>query len=437
MINRFISSKDNSRGVFQNMLVLAKGSGIGKIISVLSIPVITRIYSPVDMGVLSVFIALTTIIVPVGTMLYPMALPLPKRDEMAANLAIGSLGLLLIVSLLSLLIFYFISVPLFEILSTQTLVSYWWFFSIAIFTIGFYEIVTNWAIREKQFASLSRSKINQSVLGESSKIVLGFLGVKPFGLMLGHVLAQAGGVLALMKVFYEGLKACFERINLDKIRFMLFYYKDFPVYRLPSQFLLVFAMQAPLLFSAWLYGAEVTGQLGLSIMALTLPVALFGHTTGQAYYAQVAKLGRRQPQAILQITRSVTRKLFLMSLLPFLVLLTTGPWLFEFLLGSSWRRAGVFASILSVYLLTQFVSAPLVHAFSVFNLQKEFLKINFRRVILVVGVFLLGDYINLSPETTLIIYSIVLSIHYILVTRQVFRVIHAKTDMLPEEIQSI
>lgn len=117
--------KDDKRSVFQNMLVLAAGFGIGKIIGLISMPIVTRLYSPEDMGVLSVFVAITTLIVPLGTLLYTVALPLPKNDVLAMNLAVATIGMLLLVSFVSLVIFSFASEMLFDLFSIQILLPSW------------------------------------------------------------------------------------------------------------------------------------------------------------------------------------------------------------------------------------------------------------------------------------------------------------------------
>jgi O-antigen/teichoic acid export membrane protein len=185
----------------------------------------------------------------------------------------------------------------------------------------------------------------------------------------------------------------------------------------------VFSSQVPLIFSAKLFGAETTGQMGLALTALALPMSLFGESTGQAYYAEIAKIGRKNASEIYDLTKDITKKLFLISMLPFLVLLFGGPFLFDLVFGKPWREAGVFASILAIYLLTQFVSSPLVNALSVFEKQFMFLQINILRSLIIIGIFIFGYLMNLSVIPIITIYSISLSVFRIYVSFSVFGVI--------------
>ena len=104
-------------------------------------------------------------------------------------------------------------------------------------------------------------------------------------------------------------------------------------------------------------------------------------------------------------------------------MLFTGTWLFELVFGREWSQAGLFSSILAIYLLMQFISAPIVNALSVFEQQVEFLLINVRRTILIIVVFATAYYLNLDPSSTVVIFSVVLAIHYFGVTFTIFRVI--------------
>jgi O-antigen/teichoic acid export membrane protein len=417
------NSKSHSGSIIRNMAMLASGTAGAKVIGALSVPVITRIYLPEHMGVLAIFTSLTALLVPFGTLRYSMALPLPKHDGLAMNLAVLCGCSLLAVSLLATLLFWLSAPILLDLLSMQELLPFWWLLPLAIAGTGLYELLSNWAVRDKAFKPLARTKVWQSIIGTITKISLGFLGLKPLGLLIGQVFTQAGGVFSLFITFLTKFKANWRYISKKRLWFLFKRYGDFPKYRLPSQFLLVFSTKAPLFFFAWQFGSESTGQLGLALMVLAMPITLFGQTTGQAYYGEIAKIGRKQPEKIYKITKSITKKLFLISTPPFLALLFFGPWLFEIVFGDIWREAGFFASILALYLLTQFVSNPLVNAMTVFEKQGMFFLINLVRLVGIIFVFSISYRLILSPGYTMLVYSLSLSLYYIFTAYIVFRVI--------------
>lgn len=416
-------SNNPSHAVFRNMAVLAGGTGVAKVISGLSIPIITRIYSPEHMGVLSVFVALTAMLTPFGTLRYSVALPLPKNDGLATNLVVLCLISLCVMSTFSALILWLFARPILEVLDMKSLLPYWWLLIITVLGAGLYEILSQWAIRENAFRAVAKTNVWQSLGSSVVKIGLGLFGLKPLGLLCGHIISQAGGILSLIASFKDKYKANLQHVSKQRIMFLLKHFSVFPKFRLPSQFLLVFSTQAPLVFSAKLFGAETTGQLGLALTALALPLSLFGQTTGQAYFGEIARIGRKNPHEIYKVTKDITWKLFLVSIPPFLVLLLAGPSLFSLVFGEQWHEAGVFASILAIYLVAQFVSAPLMNVLNVFGRQKLFLSFNIVRAIFVILIFYFSLYLSLNAITTIIFYSIILTVHYLFISFFIIKII--------------
>lgn len=411
------------RGVLRNMAVLASGAGIARLAGVLSIPLITRLYLPEHMGILAVFVAVTALLVPFATLGYSLALPLPRRDAQARNLAVACLGLLGGFSLLLSAVLAVLAAPLLDWLARPELQPWWWLLPLGVFGTGLYEILSRWATRAGAFRVIARTSVWQAACGALAKILLGLAGLKPLGLLIGQILSQSGGILSLAGLFRQGFEP--RQLNRRHMRRLLLRYSDLPRYRLPSQCLLAFSVQAPLLFGAGLFGAETAGQLGLALMALALPVSLFGNTTGQAYYAEVARIGRKDPQRIRTLTRRLTGKLLLLATPPCLLLLLLGGWGFELVFGAQWRQAGDFASILALSLLAQFVSAPLVNVLTVFDRQRQFFQINLRRSLLVGAAFVTAHLLMLSAEHTLMLYTALLTLHYLWVARGVFGVLDA------------
>src|SRR5690554_1776955 len=108
-----------SGGVFRGMLTLALGSGIGRLIGIALIPVLTRIYTPDDFGVLAVYTALVAILAPLVTLRYVLALPLPRHDGMALNLLALSTLLMLALTTVVGLALLFGGAPLLSVFSME------------------------------------------------------------------------------------------------------------------------------------------------------------------------------------------------------------------------------------------------------------------------------------------------------------------------------
>lgn len=415
--------------ITRNMLKLITGDGFARIIGLITTPIITRIYLPDHMGVLSVFVALISIIAPLGTFRYSTAIPLPRNGGLALNLILLSFILLLFSSLFLVVSIGLSKDYLFSVFSINQLIPFWWLIPIAFFGTGLYELLSQWAIREKNFKLLAKTKVSQKFIGSGIKIVLGLLGFKPIGLLLGQIFTQMGGIFSLLKELNKRF-VYKSQITRARMLFVAKWYSDFPKYRVPSQVLLMFSGRAPLLYFAWRYDAETTGQIGLAFMMLSMPMTLIGASTGKAFYAEIARIGRRKTQEIIGVTKKVVKKLFLFSFIPFIIILLLGPWLFKTIFGEVWQVAGVYARILSVYLLSQFVYSPISEGvFNVFKRQSRVLLVEVSRLLITVLVFVASYIISATPNTTLVFYSLGLTVHYVIATVLVVGVLRSSQNV--------
>lgn len=412
-----------SGGVFRGMVTLALGSGIGRIIGIASIPVLTRLYSPEDFGVLAVFTALVAILAPLVTLRYALALPLPRHDGVAMNLLALSTGLMLGLTGLFALVLWLWAAPLLALVSMQVLAPWWWLIALGVLGTAAYELLTMWATRRRAYRVIAQTNVTQSAAGALVKIGLGLASLQPLGLLVGQVVAQTGGVGRLISGFWAEMRANWRHVRASRMHKAAWRHRGFPIWRVPSQFLMVFSVQAPMLFIAALYDAETTGQFGLAVMALTVPVSLLGWTMAKAFYAEAAALGPSRALEIKALLRAVLLRLGMLSALPALVLLVFGPDLFRLLFGPSWEMAGRFAQGLALYLFFQFLQTPVAHVFYLFDGQRELLWVNVQRFVLLVGLFGASHQFDWSAGHTVWAYAGVLSVHYGLSTAYAYRFI--------------
>ena len=391
--------------VFRGMATLALGSGVGRVIGIAAIPVLTRLYTPEDFGVLAVFAALVAILAPLVTLRYVLALPLPRHDGVAMNLLAVSMGLMLALSALVALVLWLGGEVLLGFVSMQVLAPWWWLIALGVLGTACYETLTLWATRRRAYKLIAQTSVTQSAAGAVVKIVLGLMSIQPLGLMVGQVVAQAGGIGRMLRGFMTEFRASLHHIRAARMRKAAWRHRGFPIWRVPSQFLMVFSMQAPLLFMAALYDPQTTGQFSLAMMALSVPINLIGQSAGKALYGEAASIFHTKPRQVAKMAREVQLRLLLIGIIPAALLFLFGESLFSFVFGSEWATAGQFAAILALALLFQFTSAPLVQLMNLFSNQSVFLLINFFRSLGLVIIFALASTVNMEAITFVMIYT--------------------------------
>ena len=76
-----------SNGEFtRNVITLVKGTTIAQAIPILISPILTRIYSPSEFGILAIYISLLSILSVISTGKYELAIMLPDDEEEAIQL---------------------------------------------------------------------------------------------------------------------------------------------------------------------------------------------------------------------------------------------------------------------------------------------------------------------------------------------------------------
>jgi O-antigen/teichoic acid export membrane protein len=70
----------------KNFLILFRGTLIAQAIPMILMPVLTRLYSPDEFGVLELFISVSTILGTIANMRYVLSIVLPDKKEDAWNI---------------------------------------------------------------------------------------------------------------------------------------------------------------------------------------------------------------------------------------------------------------------------------------------------------------------------------------------------------------
>jgi O-antigen/teichoic acid export membrane protein len=133
----------------KGILIIASGTVIAQVIGIITTPIISRLYSPADFGVLGLFTATLSILALAGGFRYELALPLPEDDKDAANLFVFFLVLLSVTSLCFLILFFLFGNVILSFFHIETLEPYVFLFIIGFFGVSLYGALTYWVTRRR------------------------------------------------------------------------------------------------------------------------------------------------------------------------------------------------------------------------------------------------------------------------------------------------
>ena len=419
------------------MMKLATGALIGKLITLAALPVITRLYGPDAFGVMGIFVAATTIIIPVVTLQFNHALPIPRRDGLAANIAV--LALLCIFTMTALLsaALGLFGAQILALLDAEPLISLAWAIPLAAMLVGISSVATMWQTRHRRYGSLTVGSAFESAIGNGLKIALGLVSPGPHGLIIGQSLQMSGRFILFLPAVTRDILAKRHRIDPGRLLQAAKSFARFPLYRTPAQFIGAMGMKAPILFIAFTFGAETAGQFALAMMAVTMPITLIGSKIGKAFYAETAHIGRKNTDDILIAMHQMVRTLLLCGIVMAACVAVAAPSLFPLIFGEDWSKAGAFTAALSMMLAGRLAFSPLMMVLSTFREELTYLIIDIQRTALTAAVFIAAWLAPLSAVEAVAAYSIAMFLHMAVSGWLIFRVVRRSCVDQPHETSAI
>ncbi|WP_213609033.1 oligosaccharide flippase family protein [Pseudoalteromonas sp.] len=413
--------KLNTSQFIRNVVVVASGAAGAQMITMLFMPLITRLYGAEAFGLLGVFTAVLAVISPVAALAYPIAIVLPKVDDDARSIAKLSLLIASVVSIITFIVIFLTKEPLITLFNLQAISSYLLLLPIALFFAATQQIMQQWLIRKKQFKVTARVAVSQSLIMNSLKAAGG--AFNPIGAILIFT-ATLGNALYTMQLWFGAQKWSIEtdRINSENssksnLKILAHKHRDFPLYRAPQQFINALSQSLPVLLLASLFGPASAGFYTLGKTALGVPSTLIGKAVGDVFYPRITEAAHNK-ENLFNLIRKATIMLAAAGIVPFGIIIIFGPELFSFVFGTEWVVAGDYARWLSVWLFFMFLNPPSNMAIPILAIQRFYLfftvfSISLRAAALVTGYYLYeSDVISLAffCTTSAIINALIITI---------------------------
>jgi len=394
-ISKILPKNQFARGVG----VLIGGTVGAQALMVFISPLLTRLYSPSDFGLLTIYMGLLSLFTVISSLRYQLAIPLPESDEEAALITLLSLFVVLCISLLSSLIVLFAGAELAKLFKMPQMTKYMWLLPIGILFGGGYQVFHYWAIRTKSFSNIANTKITQSFA--SAFIQLAAFKLGGLALLLGQAAGQGVGTTTLMRSFLS--TKLYQHWTWSGLRRVAVRYKDFPLFSTWSGFFNTAGSQLPPLLFAALFSPGIAGLYALTNRVLTLPAQLVGSAIGNVFHANAAESYREGKLKVL--FENVLDKLSMFAMPMMICLMLAAPQLFSLIFGIEWIEAGVYAQFMAIWLSMVFICSPLSVLFTILEQQKlgmvfQAFMLTVRLIVIYVG------YIYNDILLTIILFSL-------------------------------
>ncbi len=416
MLKKFIGpdSLISNRSPFvQNTLKLVLGAGIAQVITFLVSPVLTRLYTPEDLGLFTFFISIVGLFALIATLRYEIAIIFPKEDKDAINIVSLSVIIAFGLSFLLLILVILYRFLLSEQLPLNPVLSRWlYLLPVLVFFLGLGNIFQNWMIRKKEYRFISVGKIINSLGNNLTALFLGLIGIGTWGLLIGNLTGTFLFVLLLGICVYRSGQ--FRKDEFDHSSLVPFArkYKDLPTSYTLQSILETFQNYGIIYLAKIFFSSSVVGFYALSLRILQAPLWLIGSSISQVYMKEAAE--RFNKNEDLEELLIKTIKLSGLVALPMLIiLLAGGPWLFAFIFGSAWREAGIYAQILAPWMFFDFIRYCIAQSPLVVGRTRSMFHISIIGNVVMIACFCIGGWVFRDVKTGFLLLSVFMSMYSI------------------------
>ncbi|CAD2074893.1 hypothetical protein JEOAER750_01043 [Jeotgalicoccus aerolatus] len=393
--------------IFSSFLIIFTGTAFAQLLNILFSPIITRIYTPEEFGIVAIFTVFIGLF-SIATLKYEMAIPIAKSDNQALILFISSVLISIFFNLLLLLNIFLFRTQINNIFGFENFEYIVLLIPLGALLISLFNISREWAIRKNLYKEISKASVIQSASGNIAKVIFGLLGFSVMGLAVARIVTGSLGFLSLAKGEFSRLKNILRDTKLKDIFNVLYRFKDFAFYMAPNSLIVVFATQFPLLTISVLFEPETVGYYSLAHTIIMLPIAIIGDSIADVFYSESAKSIKNKPLSIIALCKRVVLKMALISFIPAIILILLGPRLFVFIFGNDWYYAGVFSQLLSIVLIAKMTFHPVNKIFELIEKQKYKFYINLIQILLLCVLFVISYSLNIEPVHYIFIYSCII-----------------------------
>ena len=365
IFQKYISPLKTSKFI-KNTFSLFSGSFVSQLIFLVFTPLITRIFSPSEMGEYAVFLSLSAIITIFSTLRFEDAILLANSKRDSQSLAIISLISSIFFIILFFLFIFFLEEKITQILNINSKILF--LICISGFVLSLRQILINLLMKNNDFSRVAINKA-QNALGINSmqyfsKSILDFSM-----LSLSKVIIDTISLIPLFFTYFSKNSIQLKDFLYFKLKKIVKIYRNFPLYNLPSSLINNISQNLPLLFISTFYSLELAGFFSLATRVLRLPVDLVSHSVRKVYYIEASNLQENKLE-MFSLYKKVTSILFVVFIPIFLIIFFAGEEIFSIILGNEWSKSGQISRILILWFLMAFINPPSIESFNILGKQK-------------------------------------------------------------------
>ncbi len=368
----------------KNVMKISTGVIIGQLISIITLPIIARLYGPEIIGIWAFLFALTRIINSFSDLGLTHTLMVQDGNEIKNTFPVintSNFLLSFIASLFIILYYYLIN-------SEMNLLYLFLIMSIFIFTNKQIQINYTWLNRTEHYGALLMNPIIHSLAYGILAIVFGLIGFISYGYFVAHLMGQV--ITLIFMIRYIPLRKFTFRIS--EFKAVIYSNSRFVKYQMPANVISSFKNEIPTIIINIFWGPVVLGYYSIVVKILKMPSTLLANSIGKVFFQTISKMKRSGQLFGEYVTRNITFA-YRVGIIPIVILIASGDIIVSIFLGSEWTEAGIMLQLLALQFFFMFIINTIQGLSTVLDKQNLAMISSTMQVLGYIVGALLGEYL--------------------------------------------
>lgn len=345
------------------------GTAFAQFIPLAITPLLTRLYSPEDFGLLALYLSSVSVLSIVVTGNYEKAIIMPKEERDAIGIIKLALTLVSIGCVILGLIVVLFGDAIASFYENGAIKRLLYFIPFSVFSLAIYNVINTWFNRVKAYKKLSYNRVTKSTISSALGLSLGALNFASLGLIISEFFGQFLATLLFGRAFFRENRDVYRGIGRPDVVQLAKHHRNFPLYTMPADMLSMASYQLPVFVFSKLFSQTVVGFYSLGIRVLDKPFVLLTSAVYEVFRQKAMEDYNRMGNCQ-EIFKKTFFRLLVISVPSMTLFFILAPFLFRTVFGAEWEQAGYYARIISIMYVFKFVASPLSFTFYVAGKQR-------------------------------------------------------------------
>ncbi len=391
---------------FKSITVLASGSIIAQLITIVFTPIISRIYSPEILGVYTYTISVASIFMCVINGRYDISIVTDKDENNVLPLVKLSLIVGICITILGSIgcLIYFI------IRGIEAYIVIYIFLMLLSYAI--INVLTAYNNRWKEYKTISSVYIVRTAAQNLGGALFGLVTTTSHCLLIPYVIGQALGIRRQGRSL-KGKWNSILNVDYSKIKLVAKSHKNQPLFSVPALLINSLSYSLITIFVEDLYGMYYVGQYSVSVRLLGLPLALIGGNVSKVFTERAAKEYNQYGCYTKTLTSTAIFLICIAVPMVAILIIYSQP-LCTLFLGDQWSIAGNYIAILAPMFGVRLITSALSPALIIAEKQKNELLLQSIFIISCIMSFCITKIETLAITDFLRLISVTYTISYVI-----------------------